>query len=158
MGVSAAGGGTIAALVAENQFYKSIEFVKDAEGDFVKTRTSNLYDILNDLKLLKTAQGLTAVAGAAIVQVAGVILTSIAIDQFVAIETARPKLLAALTAAKQAVDLNQLAASDNGEDMLYLYWSKAVDTWDQEDPQVVQLAAVAQMRAEQSGYAAPPKQ
>ena len=32
-----------------------------------------------------------------------------------------------------------------------------MDTTDSEDPQVVQLAATAQARAEQSGYAAPPK-
>ena len=32
-----------------------------------------------------------------------------------------------------------------------------MDTWDAEDPQVLQLAAMAQVRAEQSGYAAPPK-
>jgi hypothetical protein len=39
--------------------------------------------------------------------------------------------------------------------MLYLYWSKAMDTTDEEDPQLVQLAAVAQARAEQIGYPAP---
>ena len=112
---------------------------------------------MDDLQLLKTSQGLTAISGASIIQVAFAILSSIAIDQFIAIETARPTLVAALTEAQKPVDLNQLAASDNGEDMLLLYWGRAMETWDPEDPQVVQLAAMAQVRAEQSGYAAPPK-
>jgi hypothetical protein len=73
------------------------------------------------LSLLKSAQGLIGVSGAAIVQAAAAILTSIAIDQFVAIETARPKLQAALTAAQQNVDLDQLSAADNGHDMMLLY-------------------------------------
>ena len=84
----------------------------------------------DDLKLLKSAQGLKAVAGASVIQVALAILSSIAIDQFVAIETARPKLEASLALAKQPVDLDVLAESDNGEDMLYLYWSRAMDTGD----------------------------
>ena len=100
---------------------------------------------------------MTVVSGASIIQVAGAILSSIAIDQFVKIEGARPKLEAALANAKQPVDLNAVSNSTNGADTLYLYWSKAMDTTDKEDPQVVQLAAMAQARAEQAGYAAPPK-
>ena len=61
-----------------------------------------------------------------------------------AIETARPKLVASLAEAKEPVDLDVLAALTNGEDMLYLYWAKAMETWDTEDPQVLQLAAMAQ--------------
>ena len=108
--------------------------------------------------MLKTVQGLTAVSGAAVIQVAFAILSSIAIDQFVAIESARPNLEAALTEAKQRVDLDVLATLDNGEDMLYFNWARAMDTTDPEDDQVLQLAAMAQVRAEQSGYAAPPKE
>ena len=126
------------------------------EADVVRTR-STLCGMTSNLKFLKMASGLTVVTGASIVQVAGAILSSIAIDQFVKIETARPKLEASLAKAKQPVDLDALSKSNNGEDTLYLYWSKAMDTTDTEDPQVIQLAAMAQVRAEQSGYAAPPK-
>jgi hypothetical protein len=62
-----------------------------------------------------------------------------------------------LEQAKGAVDLDVMADSRDGEDMLYLYWSKAMDATDIEDPQVVQLAASAQARAHQGGYMAPPK-
>ena len=97
------------------------------------------------------------VNGASLVQVAFAILTSIAIEQFVAIETARPNLEYSLALAKQDVDLDVLADSDNGEDALYLFWSRAMDTTDLEDFQVLQLAATARYRADQSGYAAPAK-
>ena len=103
------------------------------------------------------ATGLRVVAGAGIIEVASLILSSIAIEQFVKIETARPKLEAALAEAKEAVDLDALSNATNGEDTLYLYWSRAMDTTDPEDPQVVQLAALAQVKAEQTGYAAPPE-
>jgi hypothetical protein len=157
MGLGAVGGGTIGALVKANQFANGIEIKTASDGTkSVRTRTT-LFGITKKLELLKTAQGLRVVAGAGIIQVAGIILSSIAIDQFVKIETARPKLEAALTEAKQAVDLEVLSNTSNGEDTLYLYWSRAMEATDPEDPQVLQLAATAQLKAEQTGYAAPPK-
>ena len=77
-------------------------------GSVSRAREVSLYWLSGDLKILKSAQGLTAVSGAAVIQVAFAILSSIAIDQFVEIETARPKLEAALALAKQAVDLDVL--------------------------------------------------
>ncbi len=158
MTLGGAGGGTMGTLVAFNQFAKSIEFVLDEDtGAMLRSRASTLPDLLSDIKLLKSVQGLSVVSGASAIEVVFAVLTSVAIDQFIAIETARPKLEASLALAKQPVDLDLLKASDNGEDMLYLFWSKAMDAVDVEDFQVLQLAAVAQARAAQSGYAAPPK-
>ena len=160
MTLGAVGGGTIGSLTAANKFLEGAKFVEQ-NGEFgktwIRTRESTLYGLTNDLKILKSAQGLAAVSGATVIQVAFAILSSIAIDQFVAIETARPKLEASLALAKQPVDLDVLADSDNEEDTLYLYWSRAMDTSDPEDAQVLQVAAMAQARAEQTGYAAPAK-
>jgi hypothetical protein len=102
-------------------------------------------------------QGVSLVSGAALIEVVFSILTSVAIDQFTAIQGARPKLEAALEDAKQPVDLNAIATAKDGEDHLVFYWSKAMDTTDSEDSEVVQLAARAQARAQQTGYLAPPR-
>jgi hypothetical protein len=158
MAVGSAGGATMGTLVAAQQFANGIKVIYDAEaGAAVIDSRTQLIGITDDLKLLKSAQGLRAVAGAGVIQVLGIILSSIAIEQFVAIETARPKLEASLTMARQPVDLDVLDDADSGEDMLYVYWSKAMDVWDAEDSQVLQLAASARLRAEQSDYAAPAK-
>ena len=153
-GVGATGGGAIGAVYAANKFWNGIKYVEEAESGLDGlVPSNNLFEIMNDLKLLKTVQGLTAVTSAPSWEAAFAILTSIAIDQFEAIETARPNLVAALAEAGKAVDLNQLQNSPNGEDMLLLYWGRAMETWDPEDPQVIEVAAMAQTRAEQSGYA-----
>jgi hypothetical protein len=157
MGLGASGGGVAGALVAANQFFNGFEWKDGTNGlKVVKFRTQ-MTGVLRSLQTLKSAQGLAAVSGATVIQVAFAILSSIAIDQFIAIESARPELAAALSEAREPVNLDVLAASDNGEDMLYLYWARAMDTTDPEDAQVLQLAAMAQVNAEQSGYAAPPK-
>ena len=162
MGLAAAGGSAIGASVATSTFVEgsiAAEKAAMAGQDILEYsgRAFNLGAMIDDLSIFSESFGLAAVSGASVVQVAGIILSSIAIDQFVAIETARPKLEAALVQARQPVDLDQLAVLANGKDQMLLYWSKAMDTWDREDAQVIQLAAMAQVRAEQSGYAAPPK-
>jgi hypothetical protein len=70
----------------------------------------------------------------------------------------RSKLEASLAAAKEPADLNMLARSTNGEDLLLYYWAMAMDTADSEDPEVVTMAANANVRAQQSGYQPPPKE
>ena len=163
MGLGAPGGAMIGAMVAANRLRNRRTDIWALDGHVYirQIRGRSRLLISKDLELLKAvqgvAQGLTAVSGATVIQVAFSILSSIAIEQFVKIEAARPKLEAALANAKQPVDLEALSNSTNGEDTLYLYWSKAMDATDKEDPQVIQLAAMAQVRAEQSGYAAPPK-
>ena len=150
MAVGATGGGTLGAIIAANEFLKAAEAANYA-------RETSIYAMSIGLNVLKTASGLAVASGASVIEAGFAVLTSIAIDQFVEIETARTKLVTSLVQAQVPVDLNVLENSDNGEDMLYLFWSKAMDTTDPEDDQVLQLAAVAQVRAEQSGYAAPPE-
>jgi hypothetical protein len=167
MGLGGVGGATLGSLVAASEFGKRAvevqlaqQIVKEA-GDVAygtaRAREISLYWLSDSLNIFKSAQGLTAVLGASVIQVAGAILSSIAIDQFVKIETARTKLETAVAKAKLPVDLNALLNSGNGADTLYLYWSRAMDVTDAEDPQVIQLAALAQARAEHTGYAPPPK-
>jgi hypothetical protein len=156
-GLGGVGGGLAGSIIGLNKFAAGVQLVEKG-GVVAGSRETSLWGLTEGLKILKTAQGLSALAGATAIEVAFAILSSIAIDQFIAIESARPKLLASLDQAKQPIDLDTLAKSTNGEDMLYFYWSKAMDTTDYEDSQVVQLAAEAQARAQALGYAAPPKQ
>ena len=156
LGLSGVGGGTIGALISANIWGKGA-VTQDGSAAVGYAREIEAFEVLDDLSLLQTVEGAALASGSSIVAAAAAILGSIAIDQFEAIETARPNLLAALTEAQQPVDLDKLLVLANGADQLYLFWSKAIDTTDQEDAQVVQLAAIAQVRAEQSGYAAPPK-
>lgn len=156
MGLSSVGGGTVGALVAANIWGKGA-VLADTASDIGYAREIEAFEVLDDLSLLRTVEGAALASGSSIVATAAAILGSIAIDQFMAIETARPKLQAALAQAQKNVDLDQLMALANGADQMYLFWSKAMDATDVEDPQVIQLAAIAQVRAEQSGYAAPPK-
>lgn len=157
MALGASGGGTIGSAYAVSSYWQLKIAASAAAKNSQQLREVAVIWRAKGLSLLKSPLGLTAVTGASIIQVAFAILSSIAIDQFVAIETARPQLVAALTEASQPVNLNTLLASDNGDDTMLLFWSKAMDTWDTDDAQVLQLAASAQARAEQSAYTAPPK-
>ncbi|MCC6862739.1 MAG: hypothetical protein IT158_29460 [Bryobacterales bacterium] len=158
MGLGATGTGTIGTLAAMNSFAQGVKIAWDAGKNLWDvTRETSLFGLTKGLNLLKSAQGLTALSGAALISAVGAILSSIAIDQLIAIETARPKLEAALERAKTPVYLEAIARQTNGEDMLYYYWAKAMDTPDVEDPQVAQLAAQAQARTAQGGYTPPPK-
>jgi hypothetical protein len=123
----------------------------------LRVHEKKLFAMFDDLKLLKSTSGALAISGATVIQVASAILSSIAIEQFVAIETARPTLEGALARAQQPVDLNAMLDEDNGADTMYLYWATAMNTGDPEDDQVVKLAKVAAARAAQAGYPAPVK-
>jgi hypothetical protein len=158
-GLMALGGGagsTLGSLVAANSYVNSIA-VKSVDGVQVIRARSTVNGITGSLRYLQMASGLRLVAGSSLVQAVFAILGSIAIDQFVAIETARPKLENSLSLAKQNVDLDVMKDSDSGEDELYVHWARAMDTFDAEDSQVLQLASVAKFWAEQGGYAAPAK-
>jgi hypothetical protein len=105
--------------------------------------------------LLTSVQALTVLSGATIIAAVGAILSSIALDQFMEIEGARPKLEASVAKAKQPVSLDRLIKEPDGEDLLYYYWGKAMDIQDQEDQQVVDVAAAACAFAEQKGFPLP---
>jgi hypothetical protein len=165
MGMSGFGGATIGAMVAAHVFAAGVgttEVVNNATGAVIgitAAHETSLVGLTKGLKIFLAAgtQGLAVVAGATIIAAVAAIAISVAGDQFEAIQTTRPRLEASLAQAKGPVDLNTLTKSKNGEDMLYFFWAKAMDTSDAEDLQVVQLAAQAQAKAEKSGYLAPPK-
>jgi hypothetical protein len=165
VGVGGTGGAVLGSLVTAQLFSKGVTLetttLTDATGFTTSVtapkRSKTVQGLVSSLKILKTVQGLKLLTGAALVQAAFAIVETIAFDQFIAIQEARPKLEASLSAAKESVDLDVLTKSPNGEDMLYFFWAKAMDTTGPEDPQVVQLAAEAHARAQQGGYLAPPK-
>ena len=111
--------------------------------------------VLQPLNLLKgTAVANSALAGVAVIEVAFAIIQSVAIDQFMAIVSARPKLEAALAdAQQQPVDLSQMLSQPNGRDQVTYFWSKALEVpAELEDSQLVALAAAAQQQAQAKGY------
>jgi hypothetical protein len=117
-----------------------------------KTSLTYLSAGLNILKA--TQQTVAILSGATAINVATAIVSSVAIDQLIEIEEARPRLETSLMAAKEPVDLNGLAA-ENAEDQLYYYWAKAMDTSDIEDTQLIEVAKAAYRVAEAKGFVKP---
>jgi hypothetical protein len=119
--------------------------------------SSRLTDVMKPLNLLKgTAAANAALAGATIITVAFAVIQSVAIDQFIAIQTARPKLEAALAQAQQPINLNQLLSQPNGSDLAIYYWAKAMEAdLIIEDQQLVALAAAAHQQAQSTSYRLP---
>ncbi len=154
MSVGGVGAAALSSVVSAHAFSQGVQL---AQSGFA-TRETSLFGLSAGLKILKTAQGLKVVSGATVIAVAFVIMSSVAIDQLMEIESARPRLLASLEEAKRPVNLNEMLGADNGDDMLAYYWAMAMDKADAEDPQVVEVAAGARAREHQSGYPAPPKQ
>jgi hypothetical protein len=80
-------------------------------------------------------------------------LSSIAIDQFIEIKTARPKLQAALAAADTPVDLGVFLSQANGEDIPLNYWGKAIDTTSEtNDTELLQMAHAAYLKAQAKNF------
>lgn len=119
------------------------------------TRLRNVDKVLRGIRGFRTlTSAQLAIAGPALlIEVVGIILQSIAIDQFIAIQGARDKLLAAVTEAKKEVDLKALLDHPFGKDEVTYFWSKALDTRSApEDPQVVAKAQAAFKLAKQNGF------
>ena len=137
-----------------------IELMKPSEvinlGDKA-IKVKELSDVLRPLNLLKgTTVANSALAGAAIITVVFAIIQSVAIDQFMAIQTARPKLEAALAGAQQPITVNEILSQPNGSDLLVYHWSKSMDSdFVLDDPQTVALAVAAQQAAQSAGYPLP---
>ncbi len=116
-------------------------------------RMGNVMSAIKELRLLTLAGQVAVVGPAVLIEIVGLILQSIAIDQFIQIQEARDKLENAVTEAEKTVDLKKLLAAPNGTDELAYFWSKAMDKpTQQEDPQVVAKAAAAMALAKQNGY------
>ena len=96
------------------------------------------------------------VGGATVIAAAFAIISTVAVDQFQAIQTARSKLEAALAEAKKPVSLSEVTKARNGMDLVEFYWLSALDTaTEREDSQIVQLAAAANSTAKATGYSVP---
>jgi hypothetical protein len=57
--------------------------------------------------------------------------------------------------AKTRITLDDMIAGKDGEDLLYYYWGKALDTVDLEDREVLTVAAAAYTYAQQKGFKLP---
>ena len=153
--LGAAGGGLVGALAAASQFGEAANYVRDANTNaiFIQLRAGKL--------LANAAEGLaeatSVLSGATVIEIAGAVLSSIAIDQFIAIIDARPRLEAALATAQQPINLQTLVSSSDGQDLLKWYFTTAIGdpALQLEDPQVVALAKAANSAAAQTAYAKP---
>jgi hypothetical protein len=163
MAVGATGTGMIGAIVAAERIASSAQWVRmwsETSKGFVwtATRSTTLYGTLGTMRTLDILKfaNLTAniaMIGAAVISVVGIILQSIAMDQFIAIVSARPKLEAALAQARQPVTLSQVLSEPNGRDQAVYYWSKAMEvSSEREDAQLVAMAATAHQQAQANGY------
>jgi hypothetical protein len=159
--LGAAGGGLVGALAAASKFGEAANFVQKGE-DTGLINVNSLFDQLRVGKLLSNAaEGLgeatSVLSGATVIEIAGAVLSSIAIDQFIEIIDARPRLQAGLATAQQPISLQTLVSSGDGQDLLKWYYTMAVGdpALQLEDPQVVALAKAANAAAAQTAYAKP---
>jgi hypothetical protein len=116
-------------------------------------RAQRVANLFTAFRALTMATRIALMGPAILIEVAGIILTSIAIDQFMKIIEARSKLEAAVEKAKQPVDLNTLLTQPNGKEQLVYFWSKAMDAKQiTDDGQVMAQARAAMEVAKQRGY------
>ncbi len=120
-------------------------------------KSADLSNVMKPLNIFKgTAVANSALAGATVIAVAFAIIQSVAIDQFIAIQSARPKLEAALALAQQPITVNEILSQPNGSDVLLYHWSKSMEAdFVREDPQVVAWAAAGQQQAQSTGFRLP---
>lgn len=119
--------------------------------------STKLSDFLRPLNIFKgTAAANAALAGTTIITVAFAVIQSVAIDQFIAIQTARPKLEVALAQAQQPVNLSQMVSQPNGTDLVLYFWAKAMESDREfEDPQMIRWAATSHQLEQANGYRLP---
>jgi len=153
--VSAVGVGVVGSYAAAQAFAAQVELIKDVDSlgkaTYVASRTTSLWG-MQGLKFFQNGFSTAAALGGALaIQAVFAILTSVAMDQFMEIVTARDKLVAAIEAAKQPVDLHTLNA-----DQATYFWALATsrDT-ETEDAQIVAMAEAANNAASQKNYAQP---
>jgi len=165
--LGATGAGLGGALAAAHAFRAQVELTEVADkagkvvGHVASRETSlfglssNSKNVLAPLKLFKgTAAANAALGGATIIAVAFAVIQSVAMDQFIEIISARPKLEAALAAAQKPITVKEILAQPNGSDLLLYYWAKAMEAERGilEDPQVMAWAAAAHQQAQANGY------
>ncbi|HKE27260.1 MAG TPA: hypothetical protein VKB88_33125, partial [Bryobacteraceae bacterium] len=112
--VSAAGVGVVGAYAAAQIFASQVELIKGFDfaekPTYVASRATSLFGMQGLRFFQNGLSTVGALGGALAIQAVFAILTSVAMDQFMEILTARDKLVAAIEAAKQPVDLHTLNA------------------------------------------------
>jgi hypothetical protein len=114
------------------------------------TRASSVTDVnLSSINVLKALQGASALSFTeVIVDAALAAILSVAIDQFVAINEALPKLTAALNAAQsQVIDLRTEIQPAGALDGIALMWAKATDSTTDEPGLTARAADLAKLAA-----------
>ena len=120
---------------------------------FDASRVRTLRQSFAAFRTLATIDQIAIAGPAVLIEVAGLILQSIAIDQFIAIQEARPKLVDAVEEAKKPIDLKAFCAEPDGKDQLTYFWAKAMDTKTvPDDPQLVAKAQAAMALARQNNF------
>jgi hypothetical protein len=148
-------GGLAGALGAASEFSQAAKWVKVAgyEGN-----ANALFKQLSAGRFFANvaegaAEATSVLSGATVIDIAGAVLASIAIDQFIDIVDARPRLEAAVANAKQPVDLRDMVSTGDGQDLLKWYFTKAVEDGPQGgEPGVLALASAANAAAAKNGY------
>jgi Tectonin domain len=95
----------------------------------------------------------SAVSGATVITTVGGILLSIALDQFMTIQMAEPKLQAAIAAAERRLDVSALAVTPAGLNQIKLDWTLAMETTERENPTVVAAMQTLYQRAQAANFA-----
>lgn len=146
--ITATGGGILGATVAAF----AIEANIGHRGLFALMSQFNFLKNLAQLKAL----AVSAAGGAAVITAVFAIITSVAMDQFEAIQSARPKLEAAYTEAQKPASLSQILAQPFGSDLVYTYWLMAMETTNEtNDAQILQAAQAGYAAAKNVAFAMP---
>lgn len=93
--------------------------------------------------------------GVIMIQLAAAVLGAIATAQLIAIESARPDLLAIVENARRPVDAATLLSTDDGRAQALLYWGQAMDAVDPSIPSLTTMAVEGRKWAEARKYARP---
>jgi hypothetical protein len=130
-------------------------YITTMSGSKVFQPTNSLYQAFRAGQLVtnltKIGPASMAAGGAAAILSGFGILMSLAIEQVTEIAVARPRLEAALAAAKVRVDARQLLAEADDDKIAY-YWASALDTPEIEDTQMKEVAGKAAVIAKTMGY------
>jgi hypothetical protein len=134
----------------------ALDAAKESLENAVKAGTRSVslrsnFEGINVLKAFKGATGL--VVGAAVIEAVFAVITSVAIDQFIDIVTARQKLEAALARASQPVNLATELGTPDGADVMAMMWAKAAS--DSDEPGLAARGAYLAKQAAAAGYPAP---
>lgn len=102
-----------------------------------------------------SATTMFCLSGVILAEIALGVLLGIASQQFLAIETARPELLALRDAAAQPVDVSTLMSTEDGRSQALLYWGQAMEVKENTILGLTNMAQQGQKWAEVRKYLRP---